>query len=258
MKRRGEDDTQVITETSPNITNLNISQISNYLSKREISEYRPFTFQYGYHRSSINDISLDGSQPFEDPISHKLLKYPELRSRPKRKLLCNGEIYNYKDLVETNKFNDRDIQSNSDVEVILPLYIKNTELLKDSTLALEQSLKNLNGDYSFILTENVTSFNLTQVNIFAVRDILGSKPLYMVKFVPKSTSTNPNDIFYMFVSEIKGIPLNLLNDPEYTITEVPPGTYWSYKNSIIDKNKDEFIKYYDFNKYKDLNLEILD
>jgi asparagine synthase (glutamine-hydrolysing) len=253
MKRRGEDDTQVIIETSPNITNLNISQISNYLSKRQISEYRPLTFQYGYHRLSINDISLDGSQPFEDPISHKLLKYPELRSRPKRKLLCNGEIYNYKDLVETNSFNDRDLQSNSDVEVILPLYIKNTELLKDSTLALEQCLKNLNGDYSFVLTENVTSFNLTQVNIFAVRDILGSKPLYMVKYTPKTTSPNPDDIFYMFVSEIKGIPLNLLNDPEYIITEVPPGTYWSYKNSIIDKNKDEFIRYYDFNKYKDLN-----
>lgn len=253
MKRRGEDDTQVIIETSPNITNLNISQISNYLSKRQISEYRPLTFQYGYHRLSINDISLDGSQPFEDPISHKLLKYPELRSRPKRKLLCNGEIYNYKDLVETNSFNDRDLQSNSDVEVILPLYIKNTELLKDSTLGLEQCLKNLNGDYSFVLTENVTSFNLTQVNIFAVRDILGSKPLYMVKYTPKTTSPNPDDIFYMFVSEIKGIPLNLLNDPEYIITEVPPGTYWSYKNSIIDKNKDEFIRYYDFNKYKDLN-----
>ena len=104
MKHRGEDDTQVITESSPIITNFNISQISNYLSKREISEYCPFTFQYGYHRLSINDISLDGSQPFENPILHKSLKYPEIRNRPKRKLLCNGEIYNYKELVENNKF----------------------------------------------------------------------------------------------------------------------------------------------------------
>jgi asparagine synthase (glutamine-hydrolysing) len=252
MKRRGQDDTQVITESSPIITNFNISQISNYLSKREISEYRPFTFQYGYHRLSINDISLDGSQPFEDPILHKLLKYPELRTRPKRKLLCNGEIYNYNKLIEHNGFNDKDLQSNSDTEIILPLYIKNTHKLGDSRLGLEECLKNLNGDYSFILTENVTSFNLKEINIFAVRDILGTKPLYMVKYVPKSINSNPNDIFYMFVSEIKGIPLNLLNDPEYIITEIPPGTYWSYKNSIIDKNQDEFVKYYNFDKYKDL------
>jgi len=255
MKNRGENDTQIITDSSPTITSLNINQISNYLSKREIYEYKPFTFEYGYHRLSINDISLDGSQPFQDPIPHKLLKYPELKSRPKRKLLCNGEIYNYYQLVEKNNFSDRDLQSQSDVEIILPLYIKYIEESKNPVQALEKCLGTLNGDYSFILTENTNTFDLKNINIFAVRDPWGTKPLYMIKYTPLKSNQNTNEagLFYMFVSELKGIPTNLLNNPEYSIVEIPPGTYWSYQNSIINKNTQEFIPYYDFNKFKDLN-----
>jgi asparagine synthase (glutamine-hydrolysing) len=255
MKNRGENDTQIITESSPTITSLNINQISNYLSKREIYEYKPFTFEYGYHRLSINDISLDGSQPFQDPIPHKLLKYPELKSRPKRKLLCNGEIYNYNQLLEKNNFTDRDLQSQSDVEIIIPLYIKYLEESKIPVQALEKCLGTLNGDYSFILTENTNTFDLKNINIFAVRDPWGTKPLYMIKYTPLKSNQNTNEtgLFYMFVSELKGIPTNLLNNPEYSIVEIPPGTYWSYQNSIINKNTQEFIPYYDFNKFKDLN-----
>lgn len=252
MKSRGQDDTQVVIENSPVINSMNILQISNYLSKREISEYKPFTFQYGYHRMSVNDTTMDGSQPFDDPILFKLQKYPELRTRPKRRLLCNGEIYNYKDLVESEKFTDRDIQSSSDVEVILPLYIKYAESLKDPELGLRECLDKLSGDYSFILSENSTAFNLKQINIFAVRDPFGTKPLYMVKYVPTRPESNKNDIFYLFTSELKGIPKELFNNLEYQITEVPPGTYWSFNNAIIKKNQDEFTKYYDFDNFRDL------
>lgn len=254
MKPRGDDDTQMGIETTQAITNLNKNQISNYLSKREISEYRPIVFQYGYHRMSVNDASLDGSQPFEDPISHKLIKYPELRNRPKRKLLCNGEIYNYSSLVSDNKFTDRDLQSASDVEVILPLYIKSVgECGGDSTSGMKRCLEKLNGDYSFVIMENTTSFVLKDINIFVARDCFGTKPMYMVKYVPSKPESNKNDMFYMFVSEIKGIPLHILNDPEYIITEVPPGTFWSYQNSVINKSDDDFITFYDFNRYKTLD-----
>ena len=224
------------------------------MSKREISEYRPFTFQYGYHRSSINDMSLDGSQPFEDPISHKLLKYPELRSRPKRKLLCNGEIYNYTDLLTKYNFNDKDLQSTSDVEIILPLYINQTS--DTSEEKLKKTLDELDGEFSFILTENTSTFDLKTLNIFAVRDRFGTRPLYMVKFTPLITSTS-NDIFYLFTSEIKSIPIKLLNNPEYIIHEIPPGTYWSYNNSVINKSETEFINYYNLDKYKTLDSCII-
>jgi asparagine synthase (glutamine-hydrolysing) len=254
MKTRGEDDTQIGVESTPTITSLNRNQISNYLSRREIAEYRPITFHYGYHRLSINDTSLDGSQPFEDPIVHKLIKYSELRLRLKRRLLCNGEIYNYNDLVNTYKFSDRDLQSQNDVEVILPLYIRNFEQSNgDSTTAFINTLNQLDGDYSFVLMENTNSFSLKDINLFVARDPFGVKPLYMVKYVPSKNESNMNDMFYMFVSELKGIPLNILNDPEYIISEVPPGTFWSYNNSIVNKNTDDFIRYYDFNLYKSLD-----
>lgn len=254
MRNRGQDDTQIGIDSTPTITVHNKTQIASYLSKKEMSEYRPITFQYGYHRMSINDASLDGSQPFEDPIVHKVLKYPELRSRPKRKLMCNGEIYNYKELVENYKFGDKDLQSNSDVEVILPLYISCVEETGDSTLGLQRCLSMLNADYSFMLMENTSSFSLKDINVFVARDCLGTKPLYMVKYIPSKPESNKTDMFYMFVSEIKGIPLHILNDPEYIICEVPPGTFWSYKNSVIEKSNTEFIKFYDFSMYKTLDV----
>lgn len=256
MKNRGQDDTQVIIENGPVINNMNIVQISNYLTKREISEYKPFTFHYGYHRMCVNDMTIDGSQPFDDPIQCKVLAYPELRTRPKRKLLCNGEIYNYKELVTSEKFSDRDLQSASDVEVILPLYIKYAEMERNPEIGLRKCLDSLCGDYSFILTENTTSFNIKQINMFAVRDPFGSKPLYMVKYIPTKLESNKSDIFYMFTSELKGIPIELLYNPEYHITEVPPGTYWSFNNSIVNGKvgKDEFIRYYDFNNFSKLEV----
>ena len=252
-KSRGLDDTQVVSESTPVINQMNSFQITSILSKREISEYKPFTFSYGFHRMSVNDLSIDASQPFDDPIMHKIQVYPELRNRPKRKLMCTGEIYNYNKLIETHNFSDRDLQSQSDVEIVMPLYIKYSEQLNDSRLGLEECLKQLNGDFSFILTENTTSFNVKKINSFAVRDCFGTRPLYMVKYIPSKIESNKSDIFYLFVSEIKSIPTYLLNNSEYIIKEVPPGSYWSYQNSVIDKSPDDFIRYYDFNIYKNLD-----
>lgn len=259
MKPRGPDNTQLLSENTPIINQMNINQISSVLSKREIKEYKPITFNYGYHRMSINDLTIDGSQPFEDPITNKILKYPEIRMRPKRRLICNGEIYNYNELVNKYGFNDRDLQSSSDVEVILPLYIKNIESNNNLTendiskIALEKTLEELDGEFSFVLTENTNSFNLKKINVFVVRDIFGTKPLYMVKYKPK-TLQNSNDIFYLFVSEIKSVPNALLVNSDYIIKEVPPGTYWSYQNSIVNQNDNDFIQYYSFEKYKNLDI----
>ena len=248
MKNRGQDDTQLIYDQGPILNNLNTNQIKMHLSRREIAEYNPLHFMYGFHRSSINDLTIDGSQPFEDPLIWKTSKYPELRLRPKRRLLCNGEIYNYTDLLTKYNFNDKDLQSTSDVEIILPLYINQTS--DTSEEKLKKTLDELDGEFSFILTENTSTFDLKTLNIFAVRDRFGTRPLYMVKFTPLITS---NDIFYLFTSEIKSIPIKLLNNPEYIIHEIPPGTYWSYNNSVINKSETEFINYYNLDKYKTLD-----
>lgn len=259
MKSRGEDDTQLLIENTPTINNLNTLQISSILSKKEIKEYKQITFNYGYHRMSINDISEDGAQPFEDPILHKISAYPELRNRPKRKLLCNGEIYNYGDLVVSEKLTDRDLQSQSDCEVILPVYIKYAEMEKSSEKGLVECLKRINGEYSFVLTENTTTFNLKNINAFVVRDLFGTRPLYMVKYISKNT--NLSEMFYLFTTELKGIPKELLQNPDYMVTEIPPGCFWSYQKAMnlsvqksLQKNtSDEFTTYYDLSFYSNLS-----
>jgi asparagine synthase (glutamine-hydrolysing) len=235
MQKRGPDDTSYVVESSVPFSRLNMDQVRTTLSKREIAEYSPYTFIFGYHRLCINDKTLDGSQPFEDPILHQIKKYPELRNRPKRMLLCNGEIYNYKDLKAENMFSEKDLQSNSDVEIIMPLYIK---------YGIEETLKQLNGDFSFVLTENLNTFDVKTINIYIVRDILGIKPIYMIKDVKCG--------LYMFTSELKGVPNYIFSEPSIQVCEVPPGTYWSYNNSIVNNSSDEFIRYSDWNFYKSL------
>jgi asparagine synthase (glutamine-hydrolysing) len=239
MKHRGPDDSNYITISTDNLNNLNNVQqqsVQLSLTKDEIRTYKQYNFIFSYHRLCINDISYNASQPFEDPIINKLLSYPELRQRPDRKLLCNGEIYNYIELKDTNEFTDKDLSSNCDVEIILPLYIKN---------GLEQTLSDINGEYSFILTENIKTFDLSKVNVFVCRDYLGMRPLYYVR--------NNDMSLCMFVSEIKALPLYILNNLSYTIKHVLPGTYWSFQKSIIQKN-DGFIEYFSLDKYKDLEL----
>jgi len=235
-KHRGQDSTNIVTDINPSLSKIDQHIIKYTLSKKEILEYKQFSFISGFHRMKINDLSLSANQPFESPPYHKISEYPDLKSQPKRTLLCNGEIYNYNELKGQENFNDKHLVSDCDVEILLPMYDK---------YGLEDTLKKINGDYSFILTENLNTFILKNINIFAVRDIFGSKPLYMVE--------NKNISFYMFVSELKSIPIQMFTDNNYTIKEVPPGTYWSFQNSVIKKSNVDFIRYSDWNFYKNLD-----
>jgi asparagine synthase (glutamine-hydrolysing) len=243
MKHRGPDESNYISVSTDNLNNLNNVQQQNiqlYLSKDDIRTYKQYTFIFAHHRLCVNDISYNATQPFEDPIVNKLLKYPELRNRPDRKLLCNGEIYNYQELKASHEFTDKDLSSTCDVEIILPLYINND---------IETTLNNIDGEYAFILTENIKTFQLNKTNVYACRDYLGMRPLYYVK--------NDDMSLCMFVSEIKSLPEYILNNPSYMIKHVIPGTYWSFQQSIMEKN-DNFIKYYSLDKYKDLSMCTID
>ncbi len=231
IKKRGPNETVIFTEETPSLTSRGVNA-NLVLSRKEIEEYKQLKMTYGYHRLSINDNSANGSQPFQDPIQHQLMKYTDLRNRPIRRLLCNGEIYNWKELKDANEFGEKDLQSECDVEIIMPMYIK---------YGLEDTLKQINGEYAFVLTENTNTFDYKNMNIYVVRDCIGLKPMYMVKGI--------NKIFYMFVSELKSIPTDiLLKKDEYTVMEIPIGHYWSFKKAVIEKSE-EFVCYYDWDKH---------
>ena len=101
----------------------------------------------GFHRLSINDLSDNGLQPMSyihDPNCY---------------LICNGEIYNCKELKEKYNF---ETKSNSDCEIILHMYKK---------FGIEETVKQLDGVFAFIIYD--------ENYVFVGRDIIGVRPLFV-------------------------------------------------------------------------------
>jgi len=101
----------------------------------------------GFHRLAITDPTETGMQPFEDN------RYI---------CLCNGEIYNYKQLISSYSLN---VKSHSDCEVILPLFLKNKNI--------ESLCNKLDGEFAFIIYDT-----LTQKILFGV-DEIRARPLFL-------------------------------------------------------------------------------
>jgi asparagine synthase (glutamine-hydrolysing) len=112
----------------------------------------------GFHRLSIMDTSTAGDQPFvmECPAENKVVY-----------VVCNGEIYNYKELCE--KYNIV-CKSGSDCEVILHLY---------KLIGIDALIKELNGEFSFCIADiDKTS---GEVKLFVGRDQCGIRPLFITQ-----------------------------------------------------------------------------
>ncbi|WGK69247.1 asparagine synthase B [Candidatus Haliotispira prima] len=108
-------------------------------------------------------------------------------------LVVNGEIYNYKEL--SKRYSNYQYQSDSDCEVILPLFMdKGTEFLND-----------LRGMFAFIL------YNTKTKEYLIARDHMGIIPLY--------TGYDEKGLFYVS-SEMKCIA-----DSCTAVNNFPPGHY---------------------------------
>ena len=150
----------------------------------------------GFHRLAINGLNSESSQPFF--ISNI-------------KLICNGEIYNYKDLAKQYHIV---LNSESDCEIIIHLY---------KQLGIENTLKLLDGVFALILIDYNKDI------IYVARDRFGVRPLFQNKIY----DSNQNKYIYSFASEMKminGIEYSLEifnNNPENTnnIEIFQPGTY---------------------------------
>jgi asparagine synthase (glutamine-hydrolysing) len=101
-----------------NFSNININDKSTKMLKNQLNVFM------GFHRLSINDISEKGNQPFYlNDIT----------------MICNGEIYNYKELRDEY---DIELNSNSDCEIIIQLYKK---------IGFEATIKKLDGVFACVL-----------------------------------------------------------------------------------------------------------
>ena len=143
--------------------------------RMRLMEYQhPVNIVAGFHRLSIMDLSVKGDQPFTY----------EYCAGDRKKLiisLCNGEIYNYKYLIDEFKLTPK---SGSDCEILPELYFK---------LGIVNMMKVLRGEFAFIISD--IFIDTGDYTIYAGRDSFGIKPLFY-------TQTKE---YINFSSEIKGL-----------------------------------------------------
>ncbi len=158
----------------------------------------------GFHRLAIMELSEIGMQPFHLDDTY---------------LVCNGEIYGFKKIKDNLIKKGYTFKSNSDCEVLLPLY-------KEYGMDF---LSMLDAEFALILYDANTK------EIIAARDPIGIRPLYY-----------GYDSFgkIIFASE----PKNLIRLTE-KIYPFPPGYY--YKNG-------EFVCYNDVTKVSTIINDSLD
>jgi len=132
----------------------------------------------GFHRLKIIDTSDDGNQP----LIHKKLH-----------LVANGEVYNYQYLME--EYKDRyDFQSESDCEVIIPMFLE---------LGMEETARRLDAEFVCVL------YDAEVDKYYAARDPVGIRPMFY-GYAP--------DGKIMFASEMKA-----LSDLCGVVKPFPPG-----------------------------------
>lgn len=167
--------------------NDEISNIEKFFEKGrkrgpEFSEFcklDPYVI-FGFHRLAINGLNNNSNQP----IHHNSLV-----------LICNGEIYNYNELITRFGIN---MKGNSDCEVIIHLY----ELIGTKCFDL------LDGVFACII------YDMNKQEIIIARDPYGVRPLYYCLY--KETNR------IGFSSDIS--PL-LFTTEEINIQQFPPGRY---------------------------------
>lgn len=202
---------------------------------------------YGFHRLAINGLNDKSNQPITVAgVS----------------LICNGEIYNYKEL-----YSDMGVEpeTDSDCEVIIHLYIK---------YGIEQTLQMLDGVFAFVLTDY--RHYSESAKMYIARDPYGIRPLYYM-------DSGNNDSIVAFASELKVLsdmcatlnkrirrPLSpsligevgTTND-DYVIQQFIPGSYSKYELGIQALSKwnlsEKKIKYHSTGFHSniyDKNIEI--
>ena len=167
---------------------------------------------FSFHRLSINGLNDESDQPmFNENIY----------------LICNGEIFNYKELIKEHNL-ESEYKTDSDCYIILLLYKK---------YGIKKTCSLLDGEFSFILYDK--NINKT----FIARDHLGIRSLFL--------GTKKDEI--IFSSELKSI------DESYETSQFPPRFYLEIDNDDINEKKYEsyFTFESEINKNYETNEDII-
>jgi asparagine synthase (glutamine-hydrolysing) len=186
----------------------------------QLNEFNNLEITLGFHRLAIMDKYSNGDQPFVLEWENRTIY-----------TLCNGEIYNYKQLI---KDFDLQVESDCDCEVIPLLYEK---------FSFEKMLDELNGEFAIAIID--INHYIHTVDIFLARDPLGVRPMFY--------SQNVNEL--AFCSELKG-----LSNITTHIEQLPTNAYLHYRVQSDLATNCELIPYtkinynnYDINDNYDIN-----
>lgn len=160
----------------------------------------PSGLTLGFHRLAIVNTSFQGNQPF--------IKEDGLRTVI---LLCNGEIYNYRELAE-----EFGVDSSNDCMVLFELYLllrKREGDIGDIVQTIQDRVK---GEYAFVVFELDALKRV--VEVVACRDPVGVRPLYV-----STGGAVAEGHGLLFSSELKGA----LSYPG-GMREFPPGHLYHY------------------------------
>ena len=162
---------------------------------------------FGFHRLAINGLNNNSSQP--------LIKGDIY-------LICNGEIYNYKELYKMMSEHTNELvvpNTQSDCEVIIWLYEK---------YGMEQCLQMLDGVFSFVLLDQRP--RIGEPILYIARDPYGVRPLYSIH---QQNNSFDNELTIGFASELKVLAQFVVDKPDitYSTNHFLPGTFSTYTYS---------------------------
>ena len=150
----------------------------------------------GFHRLAINGLNNSSNQPI---IIGDIA------------LICNGEIYNYKELYKIMGITPA---TQSDCEVIIHLYFR---------YGIKQTLQMLDGVFAFVLCD--CNINNSNAKIYIARDPYGVRPLYVLKPHKLCEKETENKQIYSYASELKVLTEFTKHLPNHTVEHFMPGTY---------------------------------
>ena len=150
---------------------------------------------FGFHRLAINGLDDESNQPLR--INDCIL-------------ICNGEIYNYKNLYDIIKVNP---STNSDCEIIIHMYLK---------YGIDQTLIMLDGVFAFALYDTKKDL------LFVARDPYGVRSLFIHTYV-----NDKNIPEYSFSSDLKCLSHKNSDKTCFShISQFEPGCVYKFGRNI--------------------------
>lgn len=200
--------------------------------------YGKFEFYFVFHRLAIMDLSEAGDQPFIDGEN----------SDEKIYLMCNGEIYGYKNLVKEFHLENK-LKSHSDCEVLLYLY---KQLGLKGLYEILTTRNDVSGEFSIIILHQKND----KCYIHYLRDFCGKRPLYYAEY---DNIVGYDGIIRDFnslclTSQLCGIPFP---EEKYKKSgQVKASTYGTY---VISENQEYIIKVKEITEnLRDIPIKIFD